>query len=71
VVGGAVAYAIQKGKDLSECTLQEMHAFDRRIEADVFDILSLEGSVSAKDVIGGTAPEQVRRQIADCRKLIK
>jgi len=71
VVGGAVAYAIQKGKDLSECTLQEMHAFDRRIEADVFEILSLEGSVGAKNVIGGTAPEQVRRQIADCRKLIK
>jgi len=71
VVGGAVAYAIQKGKDLSECTLQEMHAFDRRIEADVFDILSLEGSVGAKNVIGGTAPTQVKRQIADCRKLIK
>jgi len=71
VIGGAVAYAIQKGKDLSEFTLQEMHAFDRRIEADVFDILTLEGSVGAKDVIGGTAPKQVRRQIADCRELIK
>ena len=71
VVGGAVAYAIQKGKDLSEFTLQEMHAFDRRIEADVFDILSLEGSVAAREVFGGTAPNQVRRQIADCRKLIK
>jgi len=71
VVGGAVAYAIEKGKDLSEFTLQEMHAFDRRIEADVFDILSLEGSVAAREVFGGTAPKQVRRQIADCRKLIK
>ncbi|MHC4221264.1 MAG: argininosuccinate lyase [Planctomycetota bacterium] len=71
LVGSAVAYAIRKGKDLSECTLQEMHSFDRRIEADVFDILSLEGSVGARNVIGGTAPEQVRLQIADCRKLIK
>ncbi len=71
VVGSAVAYAIQKGKDLSEFTLQEMHAFDRRIEADVFDSLSLEGSVAARDMTGGTAPNQVRRQIADCRKLIK
>ena len=71
IVGSAVAYAIQKGKDLSECTLQEMHSFDRRIEADVFDILSLEGSVGARNIIGGTAPEQVRLQIADCRKLIK
>ena len=71
LVGSAVAYAIQKGKDLSEFTLQEMHAFDRRIEADVFDRLSLEGSVAARDITGGTAPNQVRRQIADCRKLIK
>ena len=71
VVGSAVAYAIQKGKDLSEFTLQEMHAFDRRIEADVFDSLSLEGSVAARDMTGGTAPNQVRRQIANCRKLIK
>ena len=71
VVGGAVAYAIKKGKDLSECTLQEMHSFDRRIEADVFDILTLEGSVGARNITGGTAPEQVRFQIADCRKLIK
>jgi len=71
VVGSAVAYAIQKGKDLSEFTLQEMHAFDRRIEADVFDSLSLEDSVAARDMTGGTAPNQVRRQIADCRKLIK
>jgi len=71
VVGSAVAYAIQKSKDLSECTLQEMHSFDRRIEADVFDILSLEGSVGARNITGGTAPEQVRFQIADCRKLIK
>jgi argininosuccinate lyase len=71
VVGSAVAYAIQKSKDLSEFTLQEMHAFDRRIEADVFDSLSLEGSVAARDMTGGTAPNQVRRQIVDCRKLIK
>jgi len=71
VVGSAVAYAIQKDKDLSEFTLQEMQAFDRRIEADVFDSLSLEGSVAARDMTGGTAPNQVRRQITDCRKLIK
>jgi len=71
VVGGVVAYAIQKTKDLSECSLQELQAFDRRIEDDVFDILSLEGSVAARDIIGGTAPQQVRNQIADCRKLIK
>ena len=70
VVGSAVAYAIEKQKDLSECTLQELQSFERRIEADVFDLLSLEGSVNARNVIGGTAPEQVRKQVAACRKLI-
>ena len=68
--GSAVAYAIDKEKDLSDCTLQELQSFERRIEADVFDLLSLEGSVNARNLIGGTAPQQVKKQIADCRKLI-
>jgi len=70
VVGSAVAYAIENKKDLSECNLQELQAFERRIEADVFDLLSLEGSLNARNIIGGTAPEQVRIQIAACRQLI-
>jgi argininosuccinate lyase len=70
VVGSAVAYAIEKGKDLSECSLQELQSFERRIDADVFDLLSLEGSLNARNIIGGTAPAQVRIQIAACRKLI-
>ena len=70
VVGNAVAYGIQNGKDLSECTLTELQAFDKRIEADVFDVLTLEGSVNARNIIGGTAPEQVRIQVVAGRKLI-
>ncbi len=70
IVGSTVAYAIDKEKDLSDCTLQELQSFERRIEADVFDLLSLEGSVNARNLIGGTAPQQVKKQIADCRKLI-
>ncbi len=70
VVGNAVAYGIKNNKDLSECTLAEMQGFDQRIEADVFDLLSLEGSVNARNIIGGTAPEQVRIQVAAGRELI-
>ncbi len=70
VVGSAVAYAIEHGKDLSECSLEEMKVFNTRIEQDVFDVLTLEGSVSARNIIGGTAPNQVRYQIEQCRKLI-
>jgi len=70
VVGNAVAYGIEQGKDLSECSLEEMQGFDDRIEADVFDVLTLEGSVNARNIIGGTAPEQVRLQVAVGRQLI-
>ena len=70
VVGSAVAYGIKNGKDLSECSLEELQTFDARIEADVFEVLSLEGSVNARNIIGGTAPQQVRKQIKACRKLI-
>ena len=70
VVGNAVAFAIQQNKDLSECTLQELQQFDARIEEDVFEVLTLEGSVNARDIIGGTAPRQVRFQVEQCRQLI-
>ena len=70
VVGNAVAYGIQQGKDLSECSLDEMQGFDSRIEADVFEVLTLEGSVNARNIVGGTAPEQVRKQVVAGRKLI-
>ncbi len=70
VVGSAVAFGIQQGKDLSELSLEEMQGFDQRIEADVFEVLTLEGSVNARNVVGGTAPEQVYLQVEAGRKLI-
>jgi argininosuccinate lyase len=70
VVGQAVAFAIDAGKDLSACTLEELQAFDARIEADVFEVLTLEGSINARNITGGTAPEQVRRQIVAGREMI-
>ncbi|WP_422451641.1 argininosuccinate lyase [Endozoicomonas sp. ALC066] len=60
VVGKAVAYGIEKNKDLSEMTLEELTVFSDSIKEDVFDVLTLEGSVAARDHIGGTAPQQVR-----------
>jgi argininosuccinate lyase len=70
VVGQAVAFAIAQKRDLSECSLEELQQFDQRIEADVFDVLTLEGSVNARDIFGGTAPAQVNQQIARLRELI-
>lgn len=70
VVGLAVAYAIDNSKDISECSLAELKQFHDSIEQDVFDVLTLEGSVNLRNITGGTAPEQVRFQIEQCRQLI-
>jgi len=70
VVGMAVAFAIDANKDLSECTLEELQGFDARIETDVFEVLTLEGSLNARNITGGTAPEQVRFQINAAREMI-
>ena len=63
VVGKAVAFCIKKNKDLSACTLKELQQFSSDIGQDVFDILTLDGSVAARNHIGGTAPGQVRQAI--------
>ncbi len=63
VVGLSVQYAIEAEKDLSELTLDELKQFSEVIEDDVFDYLSLEGSVAARAHQGGTAPEQVYKAI--------
>ena len=68
VVGRAVAYGIESGKDLSEMSLEELQQFSNGINEDVFAVLTLEGSVSARNHIGGTAPEQVRQAVAEARK---
>jgi argininosuccinate lyase len=60
VVGKAVAHAIAQGQDLADMPLPTLQGFCADIRADVFDVLNLEGSVAARNHIGGTAPEQVR-----------
>jgi argininosuccinate lyase len=64
----AVAHAVRacedKRCDLADLKLEELRAFSPLIEQDVFAVLSLEGSVAARDHVGGTAPAQVRAAIA-------
>jgi argininosuccinate lyase len=68
VVGKAVAFGVAEGRDLSEMSLQELQQFSDTIGEDVFTVLTLEGSVAARDHIGGTAPRQVRAAIARARQ---
>ena len=66
-VGSAVGHAVAKGVDLSELSLDELRSFSTLIEADVFAVLTLDGSVNARNHWGGTAPAQVRAAIARAR----
>ena len=70
IVGKAVAYGVEKKKDLSDMSLSELKQFSDQIEDDVFDVLTLEGSVSARNHIGGTAPDQVRAAVARAREAL-
>ncbi|EEF80806.1 argininosuccinate lyase [Methylophaga thiooxydans] len=67
VVGLSVAYGLKNNKDLSEMSLEELKQFSDQIEDDVFDVLTLEGSVAARNHLGGTAPEQVRAAVQRAR----
>jgi len=67
VVGQAVRLGLESGRDLSELSLPELQGFSETIGPEVFDILTLEGSVALRNHIGGTAPEQVRKAIAVAR----
>ena len=67
IVGRAVAFGLQQRKDLAELTLEDLRRFSPAIGPDVFDVLTLEGSVAARDHLGGTAPSQVRAAVARAR----
>ncbi len=64
VVGKAVRLGVESGRDLAEMTLVELQQFSQLIEDDVFAVLTLEGSVAARNVLGGTAPNRVREAAA-------
>jgi len=62
-VAHAVKESMALGVDLSALPLEKLQSFNASIQADVFEVLSLEGSMNARTTLGGTAPEQVRAQI--------
>jgi argininosuccinate lyase len=68
IVGKAVRHGVDTGKDLADMTLDELQDFSGVIDNDVFAVLTLEGSMAARDHTGGTAPSQVRRAIAAARQ---
>ena len=67
IVGKAVQAAEQAGCDLSDMPIEALQQFSREIDSDVYDVLTLEGSVRARDHVGGTAPDQVLAAISKVR----
>ncbi|MCP1673333.1 argininosuccinate lyase [Natronocella acetinitrilica] len=68
IVGAAVRHGVETGRDLADMELETLRGFSNTIEADVFEVLTLEGSLAARDHHGGTAPNQVRQQVQKARK---
>jgi argininosuccinate lyase len=64
VTGTLVAKAEARGCDLPDLTLADMQAEEQRITEGVFDVLGVRNSVASRNSYGGTAPEQVRAQVA-------
>jgi argininosuccinate lyase len=63
IVGKAVAFCIEKSKELTDLTLKELQGFSDVIAEDVFEILGAEGSVNSRNTSGGTAIAQVMKAL--------
>ncbi|MGN6950124.1 argininosuccinate lyase, partial [Neisseria sp. P0016.S005] len=66
----AVRHADEAGVDLSELPLEVLQGFSDLIADDVYSVLTPEGSLNARNHLGGTAPEQVRFQVKRWRELL-
>jgi len=71
VVGKAVAHGVETGLDLAEMDLATLQTFYPDIQQNVFDVLTLEGSIAARDHLGGTAPNQVAQAAVRAAKLLR
>ena len=64
IVGSAVAYCLEKSKELADLDLMELEMFSEAIGQDVFEVLSVDGSVNSRTSAGGTAASEVEKALA-------
>jgi argininosuccinate lyase len=69
IIGKLVNHAAKKGKTLAELDIKEYMKFSTLFDTDV-RLITIETSLAARDVIGGTAPKQVSKALATARRLI-
>ncbi|WP_159648073.1 argininosuccinate lyase [Sphingorhabdus sp. 109] len=70
VTGAVVSLAEEQGCGLADLSLEQFQAIDDRIHAGVFNVLSVDASVASRSSYGGTAPDQVRLQVAKARETL-
>mmetsp|Transcript_23623 Transcript_23623/g.41905 ORF Transcript_23623/g.41905 Transcript_23623/m.41905 type:complete len:473 (-) Transcript_23623:6690-8108(-) len=70
ITGSLVALAESQGCDLPDLTLEQMKSAHKDITSDVFDVLGVENSVASRTSYGGTAPSQVRAQVARWKEVV-
>jgi argininosuccinate lyase len=68
IVGRAVAYCLEKGCELPDLTLEELASFSKEISKDVYEVLSVEGSVNSRISTGGTAIQRVEEAVTAAEK---
>ena len=71
IVGRAVRLGVDSKRDLSEMSLTELQGFSAVITEEVFDVLTLQGSMAARNHQGGTAPKQVSKAVAAARQRLQ
>ncbi len=71
ITGTAVKLAEQRGVPLDQLPLADLKQIDNRIDERVFSALSVEASVAARKSHGGTAPDEVRKRVADARQALE
>ena len=71
IVGLAVRLGIESHRDLSELSLEELRQFSEIISEDVYQVLTLEGSIAARNHLGGTAPAMVKQAIQTAKQQLK
>ena len=71
ITGAVVALAEEQNCGLAELSLEQFQSIDDRITKTVFDVLSVEASIASRASYGGTAPDQVRVQVARAKKALK
>ena len=71
VSGKIVSYAEEKGKELEELSFKEIKRFSKLIEVDIFEYISVSGSIESKTSYGGTASDNVRKMVIQARNRLK